>query len=504
MLFVFVEGRRLAASEPLLGATPRPLRTMELITGERFHGELLRADRTAVEFRWHGHTRFRVPAAAVTAIKNPPGVVDVLDEPFGRGEWQGEPWSFAPATSPVTSGHAQIWRPSLTPADNGGSAQWRLAFGSERLRIELHADGSVSPHVPDRWTVAFRQPVPRFTERVCLRVHWTETEWRVAIGSALWGQGTKPPGGLTAVALSADDLHESSAVRLDDLTLRRCGPVSPFPASETPAPLDAVQRSEGDIWYGDFLNATAAGVELRGRLDAVTVIPWSEFTALRFRSRPAPRELLAPVQGRVMEFAGPSFWEPWRLDRERWRAAQTSGWFTPPVVDHPVLGPFRLAPGDASVRVLRGGSTWQWLHPGWIHLGNNLHEEYRAARPSGTSLSGTFELAALPPRGAAVSLDALGLEPCGGNTPPAQPFLEELRAGGLRTALLINGESVGDWNTLLSHRPPVGWPVRLRLPVPRERLRVGRNEWEIRQQPLRSDPHEFDDCELGRIAWETE
>jgi len=558
--------------------TARPLRTCVLITGERFQGELLRADQSAVEFRWHGHTRFRVPTAAVAAIENPPGVVDVLDVP----EWTDESRSFA--ITPVTDGIAQLWWQG-----DGESAddvvRWNLRFGDSVLEVTWSHDGSPALTLPADWTTSFRQhlrlattipapsppsagergpseePVRSVAARICVAVRWTETTWDVRIGPALWRQGTKPAGALSHSTLFTER-HATPSV--SDLTVRRFDAEQRLSRIEL-TDSDAVVRADGDVWYGEFLRTTGDGVELRGQNHAVALVPWTEFAAIRFQRRIGANDLLQPVTGRVREHVGPSLWEPWRLERERWMAAEVSPWlvflpapsppssgervgvrgralpsvsednasrehpaerstpspypsppktgergpsgnafldgFIAPVIEHPLLGRIALRTGDVARRFDDFLPTWQWLHPQAVHLGNNVQPEFVVPMPVGTSLGGTLTLSRQPSH-AAISLDAVGLEPCGPGTPSTQPFLTELQSGALRTELFINGEPVGDWNSRLTYRPRPGFPARLRLSIPRERLRQGENTWEIRQQPARYDATEFDDCELSRIVFE--
>ncbi|HUQ71430.1 MAG TPA: hypothetical protein VM165_18020 [Planctomycetaceae bacterium] len=538
------------AVRPFDGAMARPLRTCVLITGERFHGELLRADRTAVEFRWHGHTRFRVPTAAVAAIENPPGAVDVLDVPM----WDGESRSFAIA--PVTDGLAQLW----WTTEVVDTIRWQLQFGESALEVTLLPSGSLALAVPSDWTTSFRQNLrsiatipapspPSSGERVgvrgralpsvsedqpdrehrpersapspspsppktgergpdkepplfktCIAVRWTETTWDVRIGPALWRQGTKPSGALSHITVST---KQQATASVSNLTVRRFAAERRSSLIE-PTDSDAVLLAAGDVWYGEFLRTTGDGVELQGQNDAVALVPWTEFAALKLRPRAGANDLLQPVTGRVREHVGPSLWEPWRLERERWMAADVSPWLASSVVEHPLLGRIALASGDVAHRVAAFPPKWRWLHPQAVHLGNNVQPEFVQPIPHGTRLTGTLTLSALPTEAAMISLDAVGLEPCGTGTPSTQPFFAELQSGALRTELLINGEPVGDWNSRLTYRPRPGSPTRLRLTIPRERFRLGENTWEIRQHPARYDATEFDDCELSRIAFEAD
>lgn len=479
--------REASGLEPFFEASRRPLRTCVLITGERFHGELLRADQAAVEFRWHGHTRFRVPTAAVLAIENPPGVVDVLEQRLKAGESQ------IFAVDPVADGIAQLWW-SPPPDVASPDSIWRLRFGDSELVLALPSSGLPEVAPPVGWKTEFRQPVRPLAAETSLAVRWTKGTWDIRIGPVLLMRGSKPRGMLNNVSVE-------SASAMDHLTVRRFQLKGRIEAS---GPLDAVIRADGNVWYGEFLRTTDDGVELGGRQDAVTLISWTEFYALRFRARMDSSKIMSQITGRVAEFVGPSMWEPWQLEPERWIAADKTPWFASSVVEHPLLGQFRIANGDIDHRIATFPRRWQWLHLFAGHLGNNIEPDYQQPRPQGTRLSGTLTLI-VPPTGAtALSLDAVGLEPCGSGTPSTERFLSELQSGALRTELWINDERIGDWNSLLANRPRPGHAARLRLRVPPEHWHAGHNIWEIRQSPARGDATEFDDCELSRIAFESD
>lgn len=453
-----------------------PLRVVRLITGERFHGELLRADQTAVEFRWRGHTRLRVPTATVASIENPPGMVDVLDR---------RPTASSPLMFPVV-GAGLVHVAAIT------SEIFRCEFGDEALILTRTADDSLDVTLPDGWTIGFRQPVSKQAAH-SLMLRWTASTWDLRCGSALWMRGTKPASSLTSITGTADRVVVRR-VPTDAPSLTK-----PF----SPGPLDAIVRADGDVWFGEFLRTTGDGLELRGQDDAVALVPWTEFAALHLRQRALDPTLLPPVTGQVCEFVGPSAWDPYRLDRERWIAAAAVVPFPAKAVDHPLLGRIPLMNhDDVQRRIPLGRRSWRWLHPSPIHLGNNIVDEYQSPLPQGTSIGGIIELTAPPSGPVILSLDAVGLEPRGDGTLSTQPFLAQLQAGRLRTELVLNGELIGDLNARLAHRPPPGQAVRLTMSISADRWRTGRNEWLIRQQPAGDDPAEFDDCELSRIALE--
>jgi hypothetical protein len=101
-----------------------------------------------------------------------------------------------------------------------------------------------------------------------------------------------------------------------------------------------------------------------------------------------------------------------------------------------------------------------------------------------------------------VSCDLDHIEPRGPQTILGRPFLQELRAGGLLTQVFVNDQLIGDLNHLVSRRPPTAQPERVRLEVPLRVLRAGANTLRFEQLPSRTDPNDFDDAEVSRVALE--
>ncbi|MCY2968564.1 MAG: hypothetical protein NT069_33895, partial [Planctomycetota bacterium] len=102
------------------------------------------------------------------------------------------------------------------------------------------------------------------------------------------------------------------------------------------------------------------------------------------------------------------------------------------------------------------------------HLGNNTKPGWQVALPEGTKWNCEFELAA-PPADAArafLGLSVVDLEPFGGAFRLQGKQLEELKRGGLRTALWVNDRNLGDLNSLLDEPAPIRSPRRLRIPIP--------------------------------------
>jgi hypothetical protein len=523
-----------AAAPLTTSTTARPLRLLELITGERLYVEWLSADRECAEFRWRGRNRFRLQWWKIASLANPPGVVDVLDESFEdaalgeitRSAHSGRfsrrcaagtpPWRWK-APTPIPSGRVR-WCQRVESFDTRGHEEIVLEFapkpglseGPAALEItapegsrDREAGPSESPgffavHAPAGWSTDFRQPVRMRAGWHEVAVEWDRGDWRILLGEAVLARGRGATEGLSAVQWgpATDEL----VVWFDDVSLQRLDATVSRAPSQDEA-LDAVTLHTGDVLYGKIDRADATGWRLRGPRGTVD-IPWTEWSALHraVQRGEAVASALAYGSVRRMELS-PPLW-PRGLSRETLIAAAISRHDGLTEWDHPLLGRLLIEPVEIAAQTERHRGGFGWLEPRRIHLGDELRSEFASSQPAGHAVTGTFQLAT-PPRGRCfIALDAAELEPSGPQTPPTQPYLSALRGGALRTELFVNGQLIGDWNRQLSWRPRISQPERLRMELPWALLHAGENRWEIRQQSLSPGDDRYDDCELGRIALE--
>jgi hypothetical protein len=458
------------------GEARRPIRALELVTGERLYVEWLRGDRLGAEFRWRGNHRFRVPWSLVASVSNPPGVVDVLAGQFAN---DAAPWRWESAV-PLAAGECR-WR------QRSGDEEVRLHFGGDDaaavLTLLVDDTGQLVLRLPHDWTVEFRQRLSVWTGWQTVSVDWDATRWRVLVGDAVLATGR-------AVTTRLQSVESASANTEVLIRALQQAPTQNVPSA-------SVMLATGDVLFGDLIDSDRAGLQLAG-LRGTVHIPWTEWAAVS--PRPATNVSSHFVHGTLQHVrTAPPTW-PRGLPEEMWLAVRVSRdeW------EHPLLGRLIVPADDVMAGTVRHAGDFRWLHAGRVHLGDELRPTFHAPTSQGTACGGSFVLQAAPRGRCFLALDAAELEPSGPQTPPSEPFLAALHGGALRTELFINGRLVGDCNRLLSWRPPVARPERLRMEIPRDWLRVGENRWDLRQQPLAAGDGRFDDCELSHIALELE
>ena len=81
-------------------------------------------------------------------------------------------------------------------------------------------------------------------------------------------------------------------------------------------------------------------------------------------------------------------------------------------------------------------------------------------------------------------------------------FSNEVKEGGLRTSVFINGKPVDYLNRHITSKNET--PERIRLPIPDGLLHPGKNQIGLRQVGRASDPNELDDLGVLGIAVEFE
>lgn len=267
---------------------------------------------------------------------------------------------------------------------------------------------------------------------------------------------------------------------------------------------DSVLLDSGDEVFGSVthLNRTMVGLSLSDRN-----VSLSGAWAVRF-ARPKPSELaperlhglvaridLASVQSCSLTARPELFWL-----RGVIVAAEEGGLR----VEHPLLAGELLIDWRLIRRItplFRG--TYHVLDPCPRHLGNGYRSNFWSVAPDGTELAFEFSLTeAETSRDCFVSCDVAELLPSGKDTLKATPLLDDVRAGFLATESILNGETLGTLNSLVSIHIPAANPQRVRIRLPNRLLKSGANEFRIRQNPARSDSTSFDDCEIRALGIE--
>lgn len=491
----------------------RPLRQLELVTGERLNVEFLRLEEHACEFRWHGHTRCRLPLAAIRSIANPPGVIDHWDESFeelpaasptssGRSAWQSDrddSWhrDIEPA---MTTGELMIWHHMLPPDTQSVAAVLRCRFAqgndTAELVLNFRGDGALQCDTPRGWRPVFGQHLRPSRRWSRITVRWTTERCEVVVDNAVHSVFGMESATFTGAMLESGRANDGARVALDDLIVREF----PVDAGALNLPVrvedqDSITLRSGDQLFGRFVEPLRAGeIRLQSPLGDWSG-DWREIVRLDFARRPLSEHFFAPVRGWCFDVRMPSQ-EVASGMAENLRGVR----FTGQTLIHPWLGEMAWSPSPRAVVVPYGWGEFRWLKSDRHHLGDEIRADLSPAMPVGTSLTGSVDVDVGSAGSTWVVLDAAELEPSGPRTLPTQPFLETLRGGGLRTELLVNDRNIGDLNRLISIRTSAAQPDRLWLSIPRQRWRAGRNTWAVRQQPLSPIKPQYDDCEISHVA----
>ena len=233
--------------------------------------------------------------------------------------------------------------------------------------------------------------------------------------------------------------------------------------------------------------------------------PWRDIDRLQLAARPAIRPAVArPVAGWIIRLE----LQPWTTLPESHAADALHGALVAVhsdacVVDHALCGSLTIP--WPHIRRLRPEYHGQLLtlegRP--QHLGNEVKSAFQAIVPQGIRMTRTFDLVQVPVGTAFVAICAADLEPAGKGT-REHPWLKRLRAGELTSELWINERRTSVLNQAVTGRGTTRQPQRLRIKLPADALQPGGNHLEIRLQPSRSEPVEYDDWELHELLLEIE
>ncbi len=493
---------RVDGGEPLLStqvdpaASARgPWRDIRLTTGERWHAECLRIDTEALEFRWRGTVRWRIPRGVVQSLASPPGMRDVAFHSFkdpitGTGVWTSShsPAWESPGAEDVAAGSWSVWRRlSGTPA-GGSQANVTLQFLCNQqpavFSLRLLGNGPVETSAPGDWSPTFRQNVRLSTGWEKLRVTWDARGCRLSVGERLLNEWSCS--GLRYVGCRltpAADSPPSNAIELDDLAVQEHQQLAPVVAEPLRLTDDCVTFWSGDQLFGRVTMDRNGTILLKGR-GATWSGTWADVFRIDFAPAKIPDWGLSPVQGWCFDACTAPMQATGGL-MEVWRGC---AWH-PDGFDHP-LGRVWVSPtAGPQPRVWLGLGEWNWLSTGFHTVDSKTPNQ-----PVRRIVSGRWHSARAG--SGWVAVDTQGLSPAGPGTPASEPMQEALRRGDWRTELSWNGSVVSDLNHSLCGETPSLERVWISLP----RISVGENVWHLQQQPARFDDHRYDDGQLGPIG----
>jgi len=502
-----------------VGRFTTPVRLITLHGGDQVLAEVTDWDTRGATFRLAGGQEILVPREAIESVRTPPGERDVLYEPFesipgGTNEVVPADW--------LDEKQSAAGRSSLRLIDQRGTVSiplpeqtaalrfqiWIRADQTARMRVRFEAD-------TEEWSVVGQgedvclesrggSGEAITTQRVPLHPGWhrltvclTDDHAFAAWDQALLGSAPRGCGPVRKIHLSA-----ASEVWFDELQVSRLDVDSGVEGVPDTTSDDCLTRSDGNQWLGRLQRVDASTVAFLG-LQGTRTVPWSEVDRIDLHS---PAE---PVAGPIRV---DGWWASLELQPTvehphvipRIYAAITSVDRYGVAIHHPWLGSLYLAWPDILGIQLDFAGRMIVVDGRTRHLGDAIRSDFRRPVPDATVWKSSLDLEAhdLDSGSARLTLNVAELEPASDQTPPGSPYLQELRAGGLRTDVYVNQQLVGDLNSQIRFRARVGEASQIRMPIPRAALRSGTNEIELKQRPLNESRNVYDNCEISNMRLE--
>jgi hypothetical protein len=457
--------------------------------GQQITGQLLDLDGEDLHLRTAWTDRLAIPRAALASLTGLPGWRMRFADDFtaGLSNWKAAGKPTLATTPPAVVFDAAGSELALTLAEpigagrlgvnftdrhkaHGGRWDFEALFGSTVLRVTVAGQSTYAVDLPgiggEAHTVT---PTPGLHRLV---VQFTSRSMRVLCDAAVLWYSLEhgPPGPLREVRLQCrpnGTAAPTGSVAFSDFTVEEAVEERPRPGGD--ATQDEVWLYDGDQWFGKIARADRRGVELHGGFGRRSV-GWDRIRGCWFRRSSTPPRSSTGAHVRLEVASG--------LDPQKdsiegvlrsWDAREA-------LLEHPLLGELHLP--RASVR-----SLWPLLDGRRIELDNGFHHLGESGRldaridpprAEGLSWRGEFRLDAVPDDARLV----LGV------VPPPSAALE-----GAGTAVVVNGRRVGYLNGQANGA--TGRPGQRAIALPRDALRLGANEIELKQT---SDP------KTGRIG----
>lgn len=526
-----IQGLTETVNFPRHPATSRsfsPQRQIVLLGGDRITAEIVGWKNEAIELLLTGGQRVSLPRAAVVSVASMDGQVDLLYD------------SFEPTASPARTRQTAVERTSYkdealdTQRSASGKCSLRLgttpviyllreppaasriqfwfrvdestASARSELRVQFDFLGDVESHWSltageRRAGLSMPHPESRVTP-VALKSGWHcltavlgGDRAFCSIDDALIGSAPRSPGRLRSLQLKA-----RGAVWVDDLIISQTQTAS-SPAIRPSAQDDCVAQRDGEQLFGRVNQVTAEEIILTGQAGD-RAISWQQADRIVVRQvdrivsgRPAQSGLWARID-----------FQP-SLDRPRQSGDHLEATITDInrdflTVTHPWLGEFaigwsqiaRIEPRSFGRRLVVDGRR--------MHLGDTIRDDFQRPFPDATEWVSSIDATHEPISSDTevwLLLDLAEVEPASLETPPASPFLKDLRSGKLLTEVIVNEHSLGSLNAHVRFRSPPDQPQRIRIRVPRSSWNQGPNVIKLHQIPLKDAGTVFDNCELSNL-----
>lgn len=327
-----------------------------------------------------------------------------------------------------------------------------------------------------------------------LTITFTPEAASVAIDGNLLARGRGPRGPLTQVLLETRAGRLSTAPAdlacwFDELRLVQFAEASGD--FEVDTSQDEARLLSGDQLFGAILDANQDQVGLQIGSEKM-VLGWNEVTGLRFRTS-------APTAGRPIN--GPLI--DLLLDRgprgesngDRLEGVLTSLDAEQIQLDTPYASGLTLPRTQVNELLVRGPAWRLVIDNAPRHLGNERRDNLDPPQPEGTRRDWEFSLEKLPSDTPSLVLDVLEVAGMSEHL----KFSDRVRAG-LRANVLMNGKLVDNINRHVLTNNEV--PERVRIPLPKDLLRIGRNTATIELVGTKADPMDLDDMAVLGVALE--
>jgi hypothetical protein len=406
-----------------------------------------------------------------------------LSEPLGSGRLE---LSFCDLGPLVAAGQ---WTLELTFRGPAGPASLRVLLGwaEESLAVESPAGPSLAVQRLSRspgW------------HRLTLRFGPEQTE--IAVDGKELAHGRGPSGPLDTIVLETRP-GGSTAPPSDLAALVREIQLVRF--AEPPASLeidpsqDEVRLVTGDQLYGTIRRADAEHIVIDVD-DKPFALDWSEVAGLYFRRAPAAGR---PIDGSLAHLewqAAPGESSQARaLDHAEGVVTRISE--TAITILTPYAGTLTI-PRDLLTRLRILDRGWQLvIDPSSHHLGDNISMTpplLDPPLPEGGVLERSVELAAVHPGQGFVVLDVLQV--VGENA--GTPYSNLVQKGELRTYVALNGKRIDYINRYITSSNDT--PERIRIPIPAELVKPGKNVIRLEQTGIANDPTWLDDLGILEIS----
>lgn len=521
-------------SSPVLKSSA-PLRVFHLRGGEQITAELNEFGEDQITLIWQGK-EITLPKQSVLAIEQLPTERQVLFENFDAPrlapvwqasgdatlrdledqmalEFSGDASLSHSLDRPIGEGRMSAAFFDPQPKSRNSTLGLELNFGKENTRRKLiiHLALAEEFHrvIPSPNLRLTMQPVRRTAGWHQVAVVFDEVRFQVLIDSQLLAYGRPFDGPLKSFRLFS--MRAENTTGLPREFWLDCVQLSEFLTDPLPIKRISLQKqsqvltASGEDFYGDFVAVDSTEVRIRGPFGEVA-LPWTQVRRVVFaednaRQEPPSKEILT-LTGWQAELTFQRFADHPSHFADRLTGTILAADAHSLTLAHPQLGTHKISWDKLDfIEPKFFGQSWI-LSPEQKHLGNETRTDFLHPNAEGSQWQGEFELESAPSAAAFLRIRAAELEPAGQGTPPGSLHLAELRNGGLGTEIVLNGTSLGRLNDQMIRKANRDSPDEIRLAIPPSLLKPGRNTWLIRQSPMRSEPEEFDDCELGPIVLE--